>query len=135
MQATSQIALRPAACRTPRRPHRTVQPVRALLGATEYASQAAGLAATLGAAGGALPLLAGGLAAAGLASLVPPPPPGLRQPVSVNLEGGKAPLNTHGVGRGGKHPPFPGRIVSIERMGGRDAERDVTNLVIDTGVS
>lgn len=69
------------------------QPVRALLGADDFAAQAAGLAQTLAAAG-PLPLAAGGLAAAGLASLVPPPPTGLREPVSVSLEDGKAPLNT-----------------------------------------
>lgn len=67
-------------------------PVRALVGAPDFAIQAAGLAQTL--AAGPLPLVAGGLVAAGLASLVPPPPPGLRQPVSTSLEGGKAPLNT-----------------------------------------
>lgn len=108
------------------------QPVRALLGADDFAAQAAGLAQTLAAAG-PLPLAAGGLAAAGLASLVPPPPTGLREPVSVSLEGGKAPLNTHGVGRGGKFPPFQGKVLTIERMGGRDAERDVSRIVIETG--
>lgn len=76
------------------------QPVRALVGAADFAAQAAGLAQTLAAAG-PLPLAAGGLAAAGLASLVPPPPAGLREPVSVSLEGGKAPLNTvRSSGRG-----------------------------------
>ena len=68
-------------------------PVRALVGAPDFAAAAAGLAQTLTAAG-PLPLVAGGLAAAGIASLVPPPPAGLRQPVSTSLEGGKAPLNT-----------------------------------------
>lgn len=66
-----------------------------------------------------------------------------------------------GVGRAGKSPPFQGKILSIQRseleaapavaaatatpfnapacasaplaVGGRDAERDVTNIVIDTG--
>ncbi|KAI7845616.1 hypothetical protein COHA_000902 [Chlorella ohadii] len=94
----------------------------------DFAAQTAALAAA-----GPLPLVVGGLAAAGLASLVPPPPAGLREPVSVSLEGGKAPLNTHGVGRGGKFPPFQGKVLAIERMGGRDAERDVSRIVIETG--
>lgn len=71
---------------------RGAQPIRALLAAPDFAAQAAGLAHAL--AAGPLPLAAGGLAAAGLASLVPPPPAGLREPVSLSLEGGKAPLNT-----------------------------------------
>ncbi len=71
---------------------RSVQPVRAML---DFAAQTAALAAA-----GPLPLVAGGLAAAGLASLVPPPPAGLREPVSVSLEGGKAPLNTVSEGGG-----------------------------------
>ena len=41
----------------------------------------------------------------------------------------------HGVGRGGKFPPFQGKVLAIERMGGRDAERDVSRIVIETGVS
>lgn len=71
---------------------RGAQPIRALLAAPDFAAQAAGLAHAL--AAGPLPLATGGLAAAGLASLVPPPPAGLREPVSLSLEGGKAPLNT-----------------------------------------
>lgn len=35
--------------------------------------------------------------------------------------------------RAGKQPPFKGKVVSVERLGGRDRERDVTNIVIDTG--
>ena len=61
----------------------------------------------------------------------------LRRPVSVDLEDlGKnktLPLNTHGVGKAGKQPPFIGKVVSIERLGGRDKERDVSHIVIDTG--
>jgi ferredoxin--NADP+ reductase len=43
------------------------------------------------------------------------------------------PLNTHGVGKAGKNPPFIGKVLSVERLGGRDKERDVTHIVIDTG--
>ncbi|KAF8058332.1 hypothetical protein HT031_005649 [Scenedesmus sp. PABB004] len=57
---------------------------------------------------------------------------GLRQAVSVDLEGGPLPLNTHGTGKGGQ-PPFTGRVLAVERLGGRDKERDVTHIVIDTG--
>lgn len=63
----------------------------------------------------------------------------LRQPCKVNLEqlgrqeGQSLPLNTHGIGKGGKQPPFIGKVVSIERLGGRDKERDVSHIVIETG--
>lgn len=33
----------------------------------------------------------------------------------------------------GKQPPFVGKMLSIERLGGRDRERDVSHIVIDTG--
>lgn len=33
----------------------------------------------------------------------------------------------------GKQPPFVGKVLSIERLGGRDKERDVSHIVIDTG--
>jgi hypothetical protein len=33
----------------------------------------------------------------------------------------------------GKQPPFVGKVLSIERLGGRDRERDVSHIVIDTG--
>jgi hypothetical protein len=59
--------------------------------------------------------------------------PGLRKRVAVDLEGGAIPLNTHGVGKAGKEPPFVGKVLSVERLGGRDKERDVSQLVIDTG--
>lgn len=121
-------------------------------------------------------------------------PTGLRQRVSTDLEEGELPINTHGVGRAGKHPPFKvhlkpallhvasaccstvtsslprglstagdsrkhelcpclpsrpprcscpcpcpgtgwlqGKVLSVKRLGGRDRERDVTQIVIDTG--
>ncbi|WIA41673.1 hypothetical protein OEZ86_009022 [Tetradesmus obliquus] len=59
----------------------------------------------------------------------------IKQPCSVNLENlGRAegqtfPLNLYG----GKKPSFVGKVVSIERLGGRDKERDVSHIVIDTG--
>lgn len=110
-------AARPSPCRQMRS---TVRPVRAMIAAPDFAAAAAALSASLVAAG-PLPLLAGGLAAAGLSSLAPPPPPpprGLRKDVSVNLEGGKAPLNTHGVGRGGKFllPPCAAAIWLLLRL-------------------
>lgn len=33
----------------------------------------------------------------------------------------------------GKQPPFIGKVLSVERLGGRDKERDVSHIVIDTG--
>lgn len=81
--------------------------MRALAPLADVAAAAAGLAAAISPG----PLVLGGLAAAALASLAPSPPapaPGLRKPVPPGLEGGKAPLNTHGVGRAGKEPPFEG---------------------------
>jgi hypothetical protein len=57
----------------------------------------------------------------------------LRLPVSVDLEGTILPLNTHGIGKAGKNPPFTGKVLSIKRLGGRDKERDVSHIVIDTG--
>lgn len=63
----------------------------------------------------------------------------LRVPSKVDLEhlgrgaNQEFPLNIHGVGKAGKQPPFKGKVVSVERLGGRDRERDVTNIVIDTG--
>lgn len=33
----------------------------------------------------------------------------------------------------GKQPPFVGKVLSVERLGGRDKERDVSHIVIDTG--
>lgn len=74
-------------------------------------------AATAGLAAAAFPKVAlGGLAAAALSSLAPSPPAppsSLRKPVAPGLEGGPVPLNTHGVGKAGKLPPFEG-----ERRGG-----------------
>jgi hypothetical protein len=58
----------------------------------------------------------------------------IRQPVTApGLEGNPLPLNTHGIGKAGKNPPFLGKVLSVTRLGGRDSERDVTNIVIDTG--
>jgi hypothetical protein len=59
----------------------------------------------------------------------------IKQPCSVSLEnlgrgeGQTFPLNTYG----GKKAPFIGKVVLIERLGGRDKERDVSHIVIDTG--
>lgn len=59
----------------------------------------------------------------------------IKQPCSVNLENlGRAegqtfPLNLYG----GKKQSFVGKVVAIERLGGRDKERDVSHIVIDTG--
>jgi hypothetical protein len=59
----------------------------------------------------------------------------IKQPCSVDLEnlgrkeGQSFPLNLYG----GKKEPFIGKVVSIERLGGRDKERDVSHIVIDTG--
>ncbi|GBF87830.1 ferredoxin-NADP+ reductase [Raphidocelis subcapitata] len=56
----------------------------------------------------------------------------LRQPVSVDwehLRGDQVPLNLYG----GKKEPFVGRVVAIRDMGGRDRERHVSHIVIDTG--
>jgi hypothetical protein len=59
----------------------------------------------------------------------------IKQPCSVSLEhlgrgeGQTFPLNTYG----GKKAPFVGKVVSIERLGGRDKERDASHIVIDTG--
>lgn len=38
-----------------------------------------------------------------------------------------------GVGKAGKYPPFIGKVLSVKRLGGRDRERDVIKIVIDTG--
>ena len=57
----------------------------------------------------------------------------LRRPISVDLEGTELPVNTHGIGKAGKNPPFTGKVLSIKRLGGRDKERDVSHIVIDTG--
>lgn len=67
----------------------------------------------------------------------------LKQPVTVDWEKDGLlstskitsfpPLNTHGVGKAGKNPPFIGKVVQVKRLGGRDKERDVTHIVIDTG--
>jgi hypothetical protein len=46
-------------------------------------------------------------------------------------EGQTFPLNLYG----GKKEPFIGKVLSIERLGGRDKERDVSHIVIDTGGS
>lgn len=43
------------------------------------------------------------------------------------------PRNTHNV-KGGKAGPFTGKVLSIKRLGGRDKERDVSHIVIETGV-
>ncbi|KAF5842467.1 hypothetical protein DUNSADRAFT_7078, partial [Dunaliella salina] len=56
----------------------------------------------------------------------------LRERTTVNLEQTETPLNTYNV-KGGKYPPFKGKVLAVERLGGRDKERDVTNIVIDTG--
>jgi len=56
----------------------------------------------------------------------------LRERTTVDLEHTETPLNTHNV-KGGKFPPFKGKVLSVERLGGRDKERDVTHIVIDTG--
>ena len=45
-----------------------------------------------------------------------------------DFEGGKLPLNTHSP-----KEPFRGKILSIRRLGGRNKERDVSEIVIDTG--
>lgn len=98
--AGGRLAAVPTSCR--RQARRAVQPVRALM--SPDLAAAAGVAAL---AASPIALAAGGLAAAGLASLAPQPPappPTLRQPVSVDLEGGQTPLNTHGVGRAGEPP-------------------------------
>lgn len=63
----------------------------------------------------------------------PLPPGDLRQPVMHSLEGGPLPLNTHGVAKTSPHPPFIGKVLSMERVGGRDRERDIVKIVIDTG--
>lgn len=61
----------------------------------------------------------------------------IKQPCSANLEnlgrgeGQTFPLNLYG----GKKEPFIGKVLSIERLGGRDKERDVSHIVIDTGGS
>ena len=116
---------RPSCTQAPHRRQRRFIPARALLlgeaadaGALAAAgslltaaaagSPLAAIATPLAATGGpaaAAKLLVGGLAGAGLASLVPPPPPGLREPVSVDLEHTPVPLNTHGL-KGGAQPPF-----------------------------
>jgi ferredoxin--NADP+ reductase len=59
----------------------------------------------------------------------------VRQPVTApGLEGlDPIPLNIHGVGKAFKNPPFVGKVLSVRRLGGRDKERDVTHIVIDTG--
>lgn len=36
----------------------------------------------------------------------------IKQPVAVDLEDGPVPLNTHGVGKAGKEPPFVGTEAS-----------------------
>lgn len=40
--------------------------------------------------------------------------------------------NPHNQPTTGKQP-FVGKVLSIERLGGRDKERDVSHIVIDTG--
>jgi ferredoxin--NADP+ reductase len=58
----------------------------------------------------------------------------LREPVAAKeLEGIPVPLNTYGIGKAGKNPPFIGEVLSIKRLGGRDKERDVSHIVIGTG--
>lgn len=58
----------------------------------------------------------------------------LREAVSVDLESIGLPLNTHNVKavKGGQGP-FTGKVLRVERLGGRDKERDVTHIVIETG--
>ncbi|KAL4437055.1 hypothetical protein ABPG75_004194 [Micractinium tetrahymenae] len=58
--------------------------------------------------------------------------PDLRAAPTVNLEGRPVPLNTHAVGKAGKEP-FVGKVLEIRRLGGRNRERYVSELVIDTG--
>lgn len=89
-----------------------------------------------------------GLFSGGNAATTPAPPPSmaaaptaaapapnkaLKVPVAVDLENTELPINTHGVGKAGKQPPFKGRVVSIQDLGGRDKERHVSHIVIDTG--
>ena len=58
----------------------------------------------------------------------------LRERVATEgLEGIPVPLNTHGIGKAGKNPPFTGEVLSIKRLGGSDKERDVSHIIIDTG--
>lgn len=37
------------------------------------------------------------------------------------------------MGKAGKNPPFSGKIIKVTPLGGRDREREVTELVIATG--
>ena len=37
------------------------------------------------------------------------------------------------MGKAGKNPPFAGRIIKVTPLGGRDREREVTELVSSTG--
>eukprot|EP00983_Pelagomonas_calceolata_P066587 1149107-Pelagomonas_calceolata.AAC.2 len=47
----------------------------------------------------------------------------LRERTTVDLEHTETPLNTHNV-KGGKFPPFKGKVLSVERLGGRYAVLD-----------
>ena len=46
----------------------------------------------------------------------------------AQFEGGQLPLNTFS-----SKAPFTGKVLSIKRLGGRNKERDVSEIVIDTG--